>query len=135
AVDHAANFFHQFFAGAEVGGRNGIVEGDHDFPTLHSESSFGHDIVCACNRHGYHRNLAGFGQIEGALFEGQELAVERASTFHEDGHVNSLVNNLLGGTHRGDSSLAVPAIDRHQRRNSHGAAQDGIVKEFVSGHH
>ncbi len=98
---------------------------------LNGEAAFGHDVVRARNRDGNDGNSALEREIERAFLEGQQLAVERALAFDVDGHVNALVDDLLGGVDSVDASLAIAAVDGDERAKAHGASEDGRAKQLL----
>src|SRR6266404_2456964 len=56
-------------------------------------------------------------------------------TFHVDRHIESFLHDLLRDSHCLDSSVAIPAIDRHQRAHPHRAPQYGIAEQLLLHHH
>ena len=89
----------------------------------------------AHNRHGNHRHAAFDGQIERAFLERQQFAVEGALPFDVDGHVESLVDDRLGGANGLDAGIAIAAIDGNERSHAHGAPEDRHLEQFFLHHH
>src|SRR5580692_4500491 len=99
------------------------------------ESALRHHLVSTGDRNRHHRDSAFHREIERSFLEWQQLAVERALAFDIDRHVEALLHYLLGGAHRFDASVAIAAIDRHERSHPHRAAQDWIVEQFLFHHY
>src|ERR1019366_10752743 len=130
-----SHFGHQALAFSEIGGLDGIVKFDGHLARTNGKPRFWHAVFRPGNRDGHDRNVALFGEIERAFFEGQQLAIERTVTFDVDGHVNSLVDDSERVAYRRDPRIAIATVDRHERAERHDAAENWNLEQFFLHHH
>src|SRR5258706_10696977 len=102
---------------------------------LDREPGLRHGVVRANNGDRNDGNSALHRKIERAFFEGEELAVEGALAFNVNGHVESLIDDQLGGAHGFDAGVAIATIDGDERSHAHGAAEDWDFEQFFLHHH
>lgn len=132
--DRGANFFHQAFATAEILRLDGRVKNYFYQAGLDGESGLRHGVVRTDNRHRDHGNAAFHREIEGSLFEGEQLAIERAVAFDVDDHIEAVIDDGFGGAHGLDAGVAIPAVDGNHVSHAHGTAEDRGLEQFFFHH-
>src|SRR3984957_13087271 len=95
AVNLRPHFFHQTITAAEVLRFDGSMKIYRYNSRLNGKPSFWHDVMGSGDSDGNERDSGLHGEIEGALLERKELAIEGAFAFHVDRHVEALLDNGL----------------------------------------
>src|SRR5579864_17753 len=105
-----------------------------DLRGLDGEPCFGHSVMRADNRHGNDWHSTLHREVERALLEREQLAVEGALTLDVDDHVEPLIDDSFGGANGFNARIAIAAVDGDERSHSHGSTENRRFEQFLLHH-